>query len=304
MSHPASSSEVLAVDGLSKRFGATTAVNELRLSVAAGRTLGLLGVNGAGKTTTIKLLMGLLRRDAGMVRVLGVDPVADPLSVRRRVGYVPEQHLIHRWMRIGDAVAFCRPFFPTWNDALTGRLVTEFGLDPRKRVRHLSKGMLVKLSLVLALAHEPELLLLDEPMAGLDPIAREELLDGVLRSICERPRTILLSSHTLSDVQRLSDEIAILHEGRLLVHSPIDELLRRTKRIRAVLVDGCAPSERPAGLFWERVQNREWLLSVKDFEPATVELLRTRNRVENVQVIDIGLEDVFKDYVRSWRART
>lgn len=295
---------VINLAGVSKRFGQQVAVNDLSLRIPKGTAFGFLGQNGAGKTTTIKMLMGLIRRDAGEVGVLGFDPADDALSVRQRTGYVPEQQFIHRWMRVRDAIAFCRAVFHNWNDKRCAELVGLFRLDPDKRVKALSKGMLVKLALVLAVAHEPEVLILDEPMAGLDPVAREELLDGVLRVICEGKQTVLMSSHTLSDVQRLANVVGIIHEGRLLVHDEVDSLLRRTKRIRAVLGDGAAPTTRPESLIWERVNNREWLLTVDDFSADTVQRLKAGNRLEHVEVIDLGLEDIFKDYVRGWRAST
>lgn len=301
MTTTGSSDLAVVLAGMTKRFGRQTAVHDLSLQIPKGTTLGFLGPNGAGKTTTIKVLMGLLARDCGEARVLGVDPSLDACAVKQRVGYVPEEQLIYRWMRVGEAIRFCRSFYPAWNDKLCAELLKLFALDTRKKVKHLSKGMVVKLSLLLALSHEPELLILDEPMAGLDPVAREELLDGVLQTLCDREQTVLFSSHTLSDVQRLADTIGIINEGRLLVHSGMDALLRSTKRIRAVLTDGCAPSRPPEHTIWQRVQNREWLLTVKDFSPATVERLRATNRLEQVEVIDLGLEDIFKDYVRGWR---
>jgi len=287
--------------GVTKRYRRLEALCDVSLVVPKGQTLGLLGQNGAGKSTLLKLLMGLLRRDAGDVRVLGSDPLVDPLAVRRRVGYVPEQQFIYGWMRVREAAHFCRSFYPTWNDSLCDTLLTLFGLDSEKRVKELSKGMVVKLALVLALSHEPELLLLDEPMAGLDPIAREELLDGVLQTVSDRERTIVFSSHNFGDVQRLADTIAILHEGKLLVHAEVDVLLKSTKRIRAVLGNGASPTSMPDGLIWQRVSNREWLITVKDFSPDVVSHLRSSNQLEHVEVIDLGLEDIFKDYVRGWR---
>jgi ABC-2 type transport system ATP-binding protein len=205
-------------------------------------------------------------------------------------------------MRIREAIAFCRHFYPTWNDKLCAEMLTLFDLDGEKKVRHLSKGMVVKLALVLAVAHEPGILILDEPMAGLDPVAREELLDGVLRTACEGERTLFFSSHTLSDVQRLADTIGIIHEGRLLVHGSLDELIGTTKRIRAVVAEGTNDLVRPDAMICERVNRREWLLTVKDFSRDTIERLRAQNRLEHVEVLDLGLEDIFKDCVRGWRA--
>lgn len=296
------SESALELSGVTKRFGRECAVRDLSMALAKGSALGLIGQNGAGKTTVIKLVMGLLRRDAGSIGVLGFDPAVDALSVKQRVGYVPEAHFIHRWMRVDEAINFCRTFYHKWNDKVCRELLEQFNLDAQKKVRKLSKGMVVKLSLLLALSHEPEVLVLDEPMAGLDPMAREEVLDGVLQTICDREQAVLFSSHTFSDVQRLANTIGIIHEGELLVYCKVDALLDRTKRIRAVLSDGSAPNCPPEGMIWQRVKGREWLLTVKDFSADTVEHLRKTNPLERIEVIDLGLEDIFKDYVRGWRA--
>ena len=180
-------------------------------------------------------------------------------------------------------------------------MVELFGLDLEKKVKHLSKGMQVKLALLLAVSHEPELLLLDEPLSGLDPIAREEFLDGVLRTICDRGQTVLISSHMLDDVRRLADTVGILHEGRLLLHGNLDALLTSTKRICATLRDGCRPKETPDGTIWQRVQGREWTITVRDFSPEKVQQVQAIDGVEHVSVIDLGLEELFKDFIRGQR---
>ena len=290
--------------GLTRHFGRRAAVDNLTLRIPEGVTFGFIGPNGAGKTTTIKMLLGTLRATAGRANVLGVDVARHPERMKQRVGYVPELHFIYRWMRVSEVIGFCRTLYATWNDELCDELLELFQLDSRRKVKHLSKGMVVKLALLLALAHEPEVLILDEPTAGLDPLIREEFLDGVLRTVCERQRTVLFSSHTLGDVQRLADRVGIIHEGRLLVECPLEELLIGTKRLRAVLHDGAQPGEPPAGTIWQRVQRREWLLTVRGFTPATVEQFRSAHPVDSVEVIDLGLEDVFKDFIRGRRAST
>jgi len=291
-------SSAVTTDGLTKTFGTTRAVDALSLTVPAGCTYGFIGPNGAGKSTTIRMLMGMLRISSGTATVLGTDVGKDPDGVKQRVGYVPEQHFIYRWMYVHEVIRFCRSFYPTWNDALCKETIERFELDPNKRVRQLSKGNVVKLALLLAIAHEPSLLLLDEPTSGLDPLVREDFLDGVLRAICETPRTILFSSHTLSDVQRLADRIGIIHEGRLLLDCPADELITTTKRVRAVLSDGTQPGDTPEGTVWQRVQGREWLMTVRGFSPNAVQFLTRRYALDHVEVLDLGLEDVFKDIIR------
>lgn len=294
-------SPAIELVGLTKRFGRSLAVNGLSLSVPRGSTFGLLGPNGAGKSTTIRMLMGVLSPTAGEARVLGIDVRSDPTQVKQRVGYVPETHHIYRWMRVGEVLGFCRSCYAGWNDKTCLEMLGLFALDPGKKVKHLSKGMLVKLALVVAVAHEPELLLLDEPLAGLDPIMREEFLDGVLRTICDRGQTVLISSHMLDDVRRLADTVGILYEGKLLVHANLDQLLATTKRICATLRDGCGPQRAPAGTIWQRVQGREWLATVRDFSPEKLQEVRSLEGVEHVEVLDLGLEDLFKDLVKGQR---
>jgi len=288
--------------GLSKRYGPKDAVRDLTLRIPRGEAFGFIGPNGAGKSTTIKMLMGLTRPSAGEARVLGFDSVKDGVTVKQRVGYVPELHFIYRWMRVGEVISFCRPLYENWNDRFCADLLKILELDPNNKVKQLSKGMVAKLALLLAVAHEPEVLILDEPTSGLDPVFREEFLDGVLRTLCDRERTILFSSHALSDVQRIADTIGLIFEGRLIDHCRTEDLLNGTKRIRAVLSDGCAPGPPPEGTIWQRVQNREWLMTVRGFSPSTVEYLRTKYSLDNIEVIDLGLEDVFKDLIKGRKA--
>jgi ABC-2 type transport system ATP-binding protein len=302
MSTTADNKSAIELVGLTKRFGRTLAVDGLSLRVAPGSTFGLIGPNGSGKTTTIKMLVGVLTPTAGNAYVLGREVLAEPLAVKQRVGYVPEAHHIDRWMRVAEVMGFCRSLYESWNDQTCQEMLDLFRLDARKKVKHLSKGMLVKLSLVLAVSHEPEVLVLDEPMAGLDPLAREEFLDGVLRTICERGQTVLFSTHSLDDVQRLADTVGILYGGRLLVHRNIEELLATTKRIRVTLTGGRPPDQLPANTIWQRVRGREWLVTVVDFTPATVQQIQTQAGVDQVDVVDIGLEDLFKDFIRGQRA--
>ncbi|HSW47043.1 MAG TPA: ABC transporter ATP-binding protein [Phycisphaerae bacterium] len=302
MSINTSKDPAVIVAGLTKCFGRHRAVCDLSFRLPRGTAFGFLGPNGAGKTTTLKMLMGLTVRDTGKVSVLGVDPLLDDVTVKRSVGYVPEQQFIYRWMRVSDAIRFCKPLYPTWNNTRCDELLKLFGLAANQKVKHLSKGSVVKLALLLAMSHEPELLILDEPMAGLDPLIREELLDGVLRTLCDRRQTVIFSSHTMADVQRLADRVGIIDNGTLIVDAPVDDLLKSTKRLWAVLTNGSSQTKAPEGTIWQRVADREWLITVKNFSPDTVQRLRAANTLEHVEVIDLGLEDIFKDYIRGRRA--
>jgi ABC-2 type transport system ATP-binding protein len=176
-----------------------------------------------------------------------------------------------------------------------------FQLDPKKQAKHLSKGQGAKLSLLLAICHDPEVLILDEPTSGLDSMAREEFLEGVLAVTSERQQTVLLSSHSLGDMQRLADSVGLLHEGKLLFHSTVDDLLQRTKRIRAVMEEDQLPKEPPPGLVWQQIRGREWVMTVNQFQVEQLEFVRSHNRIAHLEVEDLSLDDVFKDFVRGKR---
>ena len=215
------SSPVIQTADLTKRFGKNTAVDSLSLAVPEGTVFGFLGRNGAGKTTTIKMLLGLLPRTSGSASVLGLDSARKSLDIKRQVGYVPEQHHMYRWMTVDQLMWFCKAFYPTWDDAECARLLERFKLPGDKKIRQLSRGMIAKTALTLALAHDPKILILDEPTGGLDVIVRREFLESIVRLIQERGKTVFISSHLLADVERVADQVAILREGRGLLKLPL-----------------------------------------------------------------------------------
>lgn len=287
---------------VSRRFSRTEAVRDLSLLIPAGTMCGLIGLNGAGKTTAIRMMVGLLAPTAGRVRVAGCAVPEERERLKLRVGYVPDRPTVYGWMRGRDAIAFCRTMYGAqWNDAIVAALVKSLRLDLSRRVKHLSKGSAAKLQLLLAIGHDPDVLVLDEPTSGFDPLARDEFLEGILSvnlAAAEggRQRTVLFSSHGLTDVQRLADSVALMHEGRLVLHEPTERLLSSTKRIRAV-IEGGPPTALPAGVVRQTVRGREWLVTVKDFSTEQVEFLKAHNAVSHVEVEDLTLDDVFRDYV-------
>lgn len=300
---PAGRGPAVELCGASKRFGEQVAVNNVSLRIEAGTKLGLIGVNGAGKSTSIHMLLGLLRPDEGEARILGRNPRHEPKWCRQRVGYVPEAHFIHRWMTVNETIWFCKGMFPSWNDRVCRELLATFRLPENKRVGQLSKGMLAKLSLLLALAHEPAVLILDEPTSGLDPIVREEFLEGTLQAACDNSdRAVLFSSHILSDVERLADSVGILHGGKLLALAATDDLMRSTKRIRLVAPEGEMPVTPPPGVICQSRDRREWLMTVRNFGPAVAERLRHDCPQARIEVQDMSIEDIFRDYVRGGQA--
>lgn len=296
-------SAAIVTEGLTRRYKAAVAVDNLNLTVRRGTVLGLLGPNGAGKSTTLRMIMGLLRPTSGCIRVLGLDPFQTPSQVRQLIGYVPETPQIYRWMTIREVLRFCRALYAGWKDEQAELLLDVFQLPAQRKVRQLSKGMLAKLSLVIALAHEPQLLILDEPLSGLDPLARDEFLDGVLQGLCSGERSVIFSSHQLDEVNRLSDSVAVLHAGRLLTHCSLDEL-RSAKRVRALLHEGRLPVEIPAEAVWQQLNRREWSLTLHPFSIAALERLQAANPVHRVDVDDLTLDDIFKDLIRGQSAQT
>ena len=220
----ASSEYVIEIDGLTRRFGPKVALDNVRLSVPCGVVFGLVSVNGAGKTTLIKHVLGLLKAATGSVRVFGEDPAKDPAGVLVRVGYLSEESDLPGWMRVGELFRYTRAFYPNWDLAFAEELVRSFDLDITAKVKHLSKGQRARTGLVLALAHRPELLLLDEPSSGLDPIVRQDILGAIIRTIAEEGRTVLFSSHLLHEVERVADRVALIDRGRVVFSGSLDDI--------------------------------------------------------------------------------
>jgi ABC-2 type transport system ATP-binding protein len=215
---------VVQIEGLTRRFGAKVALNDVSLTLPRGIVFGLVGANGAGKTTLIKHVLGLLRAVSGSVRVFGRDPVADPVGVLAHVGYLSEEPDLPGWMRVDELLRYTRAFYPDWDDAYAERLRRDFELDPAARVKNLSKGQRARAGLLTALAYRPQLLVLDEPSSGLDPIVRRDIMGAIVRAIAEEGRTVLFSSHLLHEVERVADRVAMIHKGRVVFDSALDDV--------------------------------------------------------------------------------
>jgi ABC-2 type transport system ATP-binding protein len=223
---------VIETAGLSLRYGRTEAVRDLTVTVPAGSVYALVGPNGAGKTTTIKALMNLLRPSSGRARVLGTDSRHIGPAVLQRIGYVSENQDLPLWLTASDMLAYCAPFYPSWDRALASSLAKELALPLEKPLKACSRGMRMKAALVASLAYHPELLILDEPFAGLDALVREEFARGILEVAAGgRPWTVFISSHDIDEVERLADWIGVINEGRLELAEPVPSLLARFRRV-------------------------------------------------------------------------
>lgn len=215
---------VIEVSELTRRFGAKTALDAVTLSVPRGSVYGLVGANGAGKTTLIKHILGLLRAQSGSVRVFGHDPVADPVAVLSRVGYLSEENDLPGWMRVEELIRYTRAFYPGWDDVYAEELRQTFTLDGTAKIKELSRGQKARAGLLIALAYRPELLVLDEPSSGLDPIVRRDILGAVIRTIAHEGRTVLFSSHLLDEVEQVADHVAMIRNGAIVLSAPLEDI--------------------------------------------------------------------------------
>jgi ABC-2 type transport system ATP-binding protein len=216
---------------LSRQFGEKIALNSVSLYVPRGGVFGLVGENGAGKTTLIKHILGLLRAETGSVRVFGLDPVSEPVLVLGDIGYLSEEPDLPGWMRVAEFLRYTKAFYPNWDTAYAQKMLVQFGLNPAQRISTLSKGQKAKAGLLAAQAHRPKLLLLDEPSSGLDPMVRRDILEAVIRTVADEGRSVLFSSHLLEEIERVSDQIAMLHQGKIAWCGSLDEIKAQHRRL-------------------------------------------------------------------------
>ena len=215
---------VIELSQVTRRFGAKTALDSVSLSLPRGAVYGLVGANGAGKTTLIRHVLGLLEAESGSVRVFGLDPVRDPVGVLSRIGYLAEENDLPGWMRVDELLRYTQAFYPKWDEGYADELRQAFALDGAARIKTLSKGQKARAGLLIALAHRPELLVLDEPSSGLDPIVRRDILGAVIRTIAHEGRTVLFSSHLLDEVEEVADHVTMIDHGTIVLSAPLEEL--------------------------------------------------------------------------------
>jgi ABC-2 type transport system ATP-binding protein len=226
----------IEIQHLSRRFGRTEAVRDLTLNVPAGSIFALVGPNGAGKTTTIKMMMNLLEPSAGSARLLGTDSRTLGPAALRRIGYVSENQNLHEWMTVTQMMAYCAPFYPTWDPAFAATLARQLAVPLDHRLKHCSRGTKMKAALLVSLAYRPELLVMDEPFGGLDALVREEFSSGILEAVGgERPWTVFVSSHDIDEVERLADWVGTINEGRLEFAEPVSSLIARFRQVEVAL---------------------------------------------------------------------
>ena len=224
-------SPVIETHQLTRRFRRLDAVHELDLTVRQGSIHAFLGPNGAGKTTTIRMLLNILRPNSGEATILGVSSKKLGRRDFEKIGYVSENQQLPVWMTVSQLMNYLRPLYPTWDSDFEQKLLHDFELPADQKLKHLSRGMRMKAALVGALAFRPRLLVLDEPFAGLDPLVREEFLEGLIELTEQEQWTIFISSHDIDEVERLADEVSLINHGRLMLSESVESLLNRFRRI-------------------------------------------------------------------------
>ena len=273
---PENSKSIVVLNHVSRRYGRKAALDDVSLEIPVGGVLGLVGANGAGKTTLIRHLLGLLKADAGTVRVFGLDPAANAVAVLGRLGYLSEERDLPPWITVGELLRYSRTFYPDWDPVYAENLREQFQLPSGSRIRTLSKGELAKAGLLVALAHRPELLVLDEPSSGLDPVVRREMLEAIVRAVGDEGRTVLFSSHLLDEISRVSDRVAMLAHGKLVLEGELQEILDAHRRVVIRLPDSPSVRSLP-GVLSVGGGPEEWSLICNGNPESFAQVLRERH---------------------------
>jgi len=282
-------SNAIEIRGLVKNYPAFT-LGPLDLTVPRGAIYGLIGPNGAGKTTAIDLIFGMGRNDAGTIRVLDLDHRADEVALKRRAAYVSPDLNFQVWGKVGRAVRFVRGFYPDWDDAYCADLMKAFHLSDTDKIATLSFGAKTKLSLLLALARRPEILILDEPTTGLDAVSKQQVFAELLKAVENGERTVLISSHGLSDIERFADHVGMIKNGKLLLEGRTDEIVDRYRLAEFFTSNGAQFQNRDGLIILKRNENR-WH-ALLDQKSGAHDWLQTRG-AEQISLTRVTLEDLF-----------
>jgi ABC-2 type transport system ATP-binding protein len=283
---------VLRVEGLNKAFQKRVVLKQLDWIVPAGRVIGLLGKNGAGKTTLLRCLLGLSPMDGGHIELFG-EPMTEPGGERmHRIGFVPQSFDLFPWMKVRAYLDFTAAFYARWNGELVQRLLQSWEIDPRQKIGQLSQGQRQKLAIVRAMAPEPDLLVLDEPVASLDPQARRAFMEELLALMRQPGRTVIFSTHITADLERADADIALLRDGRIQFTRPLAELRRRLQRVIFSRPDGWTQAPVVAGLLKASLHGTDAQLLVEDPLIDSLQALSVQHHA-SLRIETPTLEDLF-----------
>lgn len=283
---------IIEAQAVRKRFGRNEVLRGTTLQIPRGAIVGLVGTNGAGKSTLIKCLLGLLRPDSGTVKLFGEDSWTLSAESKGRLGYVPQTVQLYPWMKVDQVVRYVAAFYPHWDGAWSNELLDRWQLPRDHRIGPLSPGQMQKLGLVLALGHRPELLILDEPVAALDPLARREFLRAMMEVTNDTQHTVLFSTHITSDLERVASHVALLQNGQIALYDELDAVKDRVKRLRIRAHDPLPANFQVRGALRVKVDGANALAAVADLDDRLVSELSEAWRAD-VSVEDLNLEDIF-----------
>ena len=288
---------ILETRGLTKYFSNKVALENFDLKIPRGCICGFVGRNGAGKTTAIKLILGMLKPTAGSSAILDCDSMLLTPEIRQKVGYVTEGHRLFRRMTIAQLEGFQKPFFDKqWDDKFFTEMIGYFELSKKQMIKNLSNGQRAQVSLALALAPHPELLIMDDPTLGLDPAIRRQFLQGMIRLIMQQGRTVLFSSHILSDVERVSSQIVVIDKGRLRANCSIDRFRESIKKVKLSFSNKVPTDINIEGLLNCRIIDNELELILIDTSQEKISRWAASAGAENFEMIPMNLEDQFIEF--------
>ena len=282
---------------LRKTFGPRDVLQDLTFEVRPGEVIGVLGKNGAGKTTLLELMLGYATPTSGHVRIFGHDARELSGEIKRRVGFVPQQDELLNQLTVAEQLRVIASFYPKWDQELIGRLCIDWGVNPQARIKSMSVGERQKLSILLAFGHRPDLLILDEPVASLDPVARRQFLEQLVELSAEGRRAVIFSSHIVSDIERLASRVWILKEGRLCWEGDLESLKDSMARVHIRLGGGSPPAFEIPGVISQRVQGQAVTALVRDWTDAIQQAFEQRHAV-TVTRESLGLEEIFLELHR------
>jgi len=283
---------LVVCEDLCKSFSTQLVLKGVDIAIPAGAVVGLVGTNGSGKSTLIKCLLGLLKPTRGKATLFGEDPWNLSTKSKGKLGYVPQVVQLYPWMRVDQIVAYTSAFYENWDPDWVDLLLDRMDLPRDRRVGPLSTGQKQKLALVLALGHRPELLILDEPVASLDPIARRELLKSLMELTLDNQHTVFFSTHITSDLERVASHIAFLQEGRIALFDELDAIKDRVKRLRLNSTDPLPKNLQIRGALRMKVDENQALVAVTDLDDNLLHEIRSKYNAE-IMVEDLNLEDIF-----------
>lgn len=288
---------VLETQRLTKYYGSTLALDNMTIKIPRGCICGFVGRNGSGKTTAIKIMLGFLKQTAGSSSLLGCDSQNLTPAIRQRIGYVSEGHRLIRWMTIADAAKFQSTFFPgQWDEEFFTDMIEYFGLSKKQKIKNLSTGERAQVSLALALAPNPELLIMDDPTLGLDAAIRRQFMEGMIQLIMQQGRTIFFSSHILGDVERVADRLLVIDKGVVRADCSLEQFRKMVKKVRFILSQPPPTKIDIEGLLHRRASQNELELVLVGTADEKIAEWATCAGASDYQVVNMNLEDQFIEY--------